>query len=201
MATDSAGRDYNSPWSSPGQNAALGSRSLLRGTFQPRNRTQVSRTAGGFFTSGAAKREAASGRAQPPAGPAGRPGLPRASPPLRLRPAPTGNGSHPGVPMPGARPWPCPRLCGWVGMRRCDTPAPGTREPLCVMKKSQAAPRAAGVESRRCLSPRRTCTAASCHTPCLRCRGAVACRTRPCVHSHEPRKPKKKKKQWLDATK
>ena len=36
-----------SPWSSPGQNAGVGSRSLLQGIFP----TQVSCIAGGFFTS------------------------------------------------------------------------------------------------------------------------------------------------------
>ena len=36
------------PWNSPGQNTGVGSRSLLQVT-QPRDRTQVSRIAGGFF--------------------------------------------------------------------------------------------------------------------------------------------------------
>ena len=40
-----------SPWNSPGQNAGVGSLSLLRGSSQPRDQTQVSRIAGGFFTS------------------------------------------------------------------------------------------------------------------------------------------------------
>ena len=40
-----------SPWNSPGQNAGVGSLSLLQGSSQPRNQTQVSYTAGGFFTS------------------------------------------------------------------------------------------------------------------------------------------------------
>ena len=42
---------HPSPWNSPGQNAGVGSHSLLQGIFQPRDQTQVSRTAGGFFTS------------------------------------------------------------------------------------------------------------------------------------------------------
>ena len=41
---------YN-PWSSPGQNTGVGSHSLLHGSSQPRDQTQVSRFAGGFFTS------------------------------------------------------------------------------------------------------------------------------------------------------
>ena len=40
-----------SPWNSLGQNTGVGSLSLLPGTFQPRDWTQVSRVAGGFFTS------------------------------------------------------------------------------------------------------------------------------------------------------
>ena len=40
-----------SPWNSPGQNAGVGSLSLLRGSSQPKDQTQVSRIAGGFFTS------------------------------------------------------------------------------------------------------------------------------------------------------
>ena len=40
-----------SPWNSPGQNTGVGSLSLLQGIFQPRDRTQVSRIAGRFFTS------------------------------------------------------------------------------------------------------------------------------------------------------
>ena len=39
-----------SPWNSPGQNAGVGSLSLLRGSSQPRDQTRVSSTAGGFFT-------------------------------------------------------------------------------------------------------------------------------------------------------
>ena len=38
-----------SPWNSPGQNTAVGSLSLLQGISQPRDRTQVSHIAGGFF--------------------------------------------------------------------------------------------------------------------------------------------------------
>ena len=43
-----------SPWNSPGQNTGVGSLSLLQGIFpgedQPRNQTQGSHIAGGFFT-------------------------------------------------------------------------------------------------------------------------------------------------------
>ena len=35
---------------SPGQNTGVGSYSLLQGFSQPRDRTQVSRITGGFFT-------------------------------------------------------------------------------------------------------------------------------------------------------
>ena len=45
-----------SPWNSPGQNAGVGShRSLLQGSSQPRDRTQVSHIAGRFFTSWATR--------------------------------------------------------------------------------------------------------------------------------------------------
>ena len=43
-----------SPWNSPGQNTGVGSLSLQR-TSQPRDRSQVSRIAGRFFTSWATK--------------------------------------------------------------------------------------------------------------------------------------------------
>ena len=43
-------------WNSPGQNTGVGSLSLLQGTFQPRNQTQVSHIAGGFFTSWARRK-------------------------------------------------------------------------------------------------------------------------------------------------
>ena len=43
------------PWNSPGQNTVVGSLSLLQGIFQPRDRTQVSHIAGGFFTSWATR--------------------------------------------------------------------------------------------------------------------------------------------------
>ena len=39
------------PWNSPGQNTGVGSLSLLRGSSQPRDRTQVSCITSGFFTS------------------------------------------------------------------------------------------------------------------------------------------------------
>ena len=44
-------RGLYSPWNSPGQNTGVGSLSLLQGSSQPRDRTQVSHIAGGFFTS------------------------------------------------------------------------------------------------------------------------------------------------------
>ena len=40
-----------SPWNSPGQNSGVGSCSLVQGIVQPRDQTQVSYVAGGFFTS------------------------------------------------------------------------------------------------------------------------------------------------------
>jgi len=40
---------------SPGQNTGVGSLSLLQGSSQPRDRTQVSHIAGGFFTSWATR--------------------------------------------------------------------------------------------------------------------------------------------------
>ena len=40
-----------SPWNSPGQNTGVGSLSLLQGSSQPRDQTQVSHVVGGFFTS------------------------------------------------------------------------------------------------------------------------------------------------------
>ena len=48
--------DYSLPGSSvhvdsPGKNTGVGCHALLQGIFQPRDRTQVSRIAGGFFTS------------------------------------------------------------------------------------------------------------------------------------------------------
>ena len=45
------------PWNSPGQNTGVSSCSRLffRGSSQPRDRTQVSCIAGGFFTSGATR--------------------------------------------------------------------------------------------------------------------------------------------------
>ena len=39
-----------SPWTFPGQNPGVGSLSFSRGSSQPRDRTQVSRIAGRFFT-------------------------------------------------------------------------------------------------------------------------------------------------------
>ena len=43
------------PWNSPGQNTGMGSLSLLQGIFQPRDWTQVSCTAGRFYTSWATR--------------------------------------------------------------------------------------------------------------------------------------------------
>ena len=44
--------DYTySPWNSPGQNAGVVAFPFSRGSSQPRGQTQVSRMAGGFFTS------------------------------------------------------------------------------------------------------------------------------------------------------
>ena len=40
-----------SPWNSPGQITGVGSLSLLQGISQPRDQTQVSCIAGGFFIS------------------------------------------------------------------------------------------------------------------------------------------------------
>ena len=40
-----------SPWNCPGQNTGVGAFPFSRGSSQPRDQTQVSRTAGGFFTS------------------------------------------------------------------------------------------------------------------------------------------------------
>ena len=44
-----------SPWNSPGQNTGVASLSLLQGSSQPRDRTQVSCTAGRFFISWATR--------------------------------------------------------------------------------------------------------------------------------------------------
>ena len=46
--------DY-SPWNSPGQNAGVGSLSLLQGIFPTQDQTQVSHIAGGLFTSWATR--------------------------------------------------------------------------------------------------------------------------------------------------
>ena len=43
------------PWNSSGQNTGVGNISLSRGSFQPRDWTQVSRTASGFFISWATR--------------------------------------------------------------------------------------------------------------------------------------------------
>ena len=44
-----------SPWNSPGQNTIMGTFPFSRGYSQPRDRTQVSRIAGGFFTNWATR--------------------------------------------------------------------------------------------------------------------------------------------------
>ena len=44
-----------SPWNSPGQNAGVGSLSILQGIFPTQDQTQVSHIAGGFFTSWATR--------------------------------------------------------------------------------------------------------------------------------------------------
>ena len=44
------------PWDSPGKNTGVRSHSLLQGIFQPRDWTQVTRTAGGFFNSWATRK-------------------------------------------------------------------------------------------------------------------------------------------------
>jgi len=46
-----------SPWNSPGQNTGVGNFSLFRGSSRPRHWTQVSRIAGGFFTSWATRKD------------------------------------------------------------------------------------------------------------------------------------------------
>ena len=53
VVSDSLYRPHGlySPWNSPGWNTKVGSLSFLQGIFQPRDQTQVSRIAGGFFTS------------------------------------------------------------------------------------------------------------------------------------------------------
>ena len=44
-----------SPWNSPGQNTGVGNLFFPQGIFQPRDQTQVTHTAGGFFTSWATR--------------------------------------------------------------------------------------------------------------------------------------------------
>ena len=44
-----------SPWNSPGRNTGVGSFPFSRESSQPRDRTQVSHIAGGFFTSWATR--------------------------------------------------------------------------------------------------------------------------------------------------
>ena len=48
-------RGLYSPWNSLSKNTGVGSLSLLQGIFPPRDRTQVSHIAGGFFTSWATR--------------------------------------------------------------------------------------------------------------------------------------------------
>ena len=53
LASEPPGKHHElySPWNSPGQNAGVGSLSLLQKIFPTRDHTQVSHIAGGFFTS------------------------------------------------------------------------------------------------------------------------------------------------------
>ena len=51
MSTSLQPHGLYSPWNFPGQNTGVGSLSLLQGSSQPRDQTQVSHIAGGFFTS------------------------------------------------------------------------------------------------------------------------------------------------------
>ena len=46
----------HSPWNSPGQNTGVGSLSLLQGSSQHKDQTQISRIAGGFFTNWATEK-------------------------------------------------------------------------------------------------------------------------------------------------
>ena len=48
-------RELYTPWNSPGQNTGVGSLSFLQGISQPRDQIQISRIAGGFFTSWATR--------------------------------------------------------------------------------------------------------------------------------------------------
>ena len=53
------------PWNSSGENAGMGSRSLLQGIVQTQDQTQVSHIAGGFFTSNAGDTNSILGREDP----------------------------------------------------------------------------------------------------------------------------------------
>ena len=80
-----------SPWNFPDQNTGVGSLSLIQGIFQPRDKTQVSPSAGGFFTS-RARREAQeywSGKPMPSPGDLPDPGIELRSPALQVDTLPT----------------------------------------------------------------------------------------------------------------
>ena len=66
-------RGLYSPWNSLGQNTRVGSLSLLQGSSQPRDRTQVSHIAGRYFTSWATREAHQDSRVQfiMPVGPRG----------------------------------------------------------------------------------------------------------------------------------
>ena len=80
-----------SPWNSPGQNTGVGSLSLLQGSSQPRDQTQVSHIAGRFFTSWATReaREYWSGQPIPSLVDLPVPGIEPGSPSLQADSLPT----------------------------------------------------------------------------------------------------------------
>ena len=81
----------HSPRNSPGQHTGVGSLSLLQGISQPRDRTQVSPSAGGFFTSWATReaQEYWSGKPIPSPGDLPNPGVELRSPALQVDTLPT----------------------------------------------------------------------------------------------------------------
>ena len=85
--------DLYNPWNSSGQNTGVGSFPFSRGSSQPRNRTQVSHVAGGFFTNWAI-REA--------------PGPPAKSPVFLLMVSPSSPSFHP---IPTHPHGPCTPVC------------------------------------------------------------------------------------------
>ena len=74
------------PWNFPGQNTGVGSCSLLQGSSQPKDQTQVSHIAGGFFTSWATReaQEYWSGEPMPSPGDLPDPGIESGSPALQV---------------------------------------------------------------------------------------------------------------------